>query len=49
MKMLKPEENQVQKNSIVTLCYRLCNSEYKILEERTATDPLIFVQGQEQL
>lgn len=42
-------KNLVQKNSYVTLCYKLCNSLYKVLEERTATDPLIFLQGYGQL
>ncbi len=42
-------KTHVQKNSYVTLCYKLCNSQYKVLEERTATDPLIFLQGYDQL
>ena len=47
--MIKLDGTPVQKNSIVTLCYRLCNSQYQVLEERTATDPLIFMQGYDQL
>ena len=47
--MIKPGKVHVQKNSVVTLCYKLCNSQYKVLEERTATDPLVFVQGTGQL
>lgn len=47
--MIKPGEIHIQKNSYVTLCYKLCSSQYKVLEERTATDPLIFLQGYGQL
>ncbi len=47
--MIKSGKTHVQKNSFVTLCYKLCNSQYKVLEERTATDPLVFLQGYDQL
>jgi len=47
--MIKPGKAHVKKNTFVTLCYRLCNSQFKTLEERTATDPLIFLQGYHQL
>jgi FKBP-type peptidyl-prolyl cis-trans isomerase SlyD len=48
--MNKPnQEQRVHKDSVVTLCYKLCNSQYKILEERTATDPLVFIQGYDRL
>lgn len=44
-----PKHQKAQKDSVVTLSYKLCNSQYKILEERTATDPLVFIQGYDQL
>ncbi len=47
--MIKPGKLHIQKNSYVTLTYKLCNSQYKTIEERTATDPLIFLQGYGQL
>ncbi len=47
--MIKLGKIHIQKNSYVTLCYKLSNSQFKILEERTATDPLIYLQGYGQL
>ncbi len=46
---MKADDLKVQKNSYVTLCYKLCAADFKVLEERTATDPLIFLQGHGQL
>lgn len=43
------EKKKVKKNTLVSLCYRLSSSEYKIYEERTATDPLVFLQGYSQI
>ena len=43
------EKLKVKKNTFVSLCYKLCSSEYKIFEERTATDPIVFLQGYSQI